>query len=54
MATQRFKVVGQLGRIVSMVEFQGRVFVATEDAVYELLGPKWVRMEFAELEKEAA
>lgn len=33
-------------RIVAMTEFQGRMFLATEHRVYELIGPVWCPMSF--------
>lgn len=35
-------------RVVSMVEFQGRVFVATQKGVYELKDNTLVRLEFVD------
>lgn len=35
-------------RIVSMIEFQGRIFVATQKGVYELKDNTLVRLEFVD------
>lgn len=41
--------IGQIaGRIVSMIEFKGKIYVASEFGVYVLEGDKLVKLEFVD------
>lgn len=37
------------GRVVSMVDFRGRILVATEYHVYELIGDELVQLKFKDV-----
>ena len=45
-----FNEIDEEKKVVSMIEFQGKVYVATEKGIYRIEDDKLVRLEFEETE----